>query len=129
LIAKATSPTAPPLVRPKSGSRTASPKTGVAEVASISALDNGGRPAERLHHPQEQPRNHEKPGMGENQCQDKTTLLQQKIFRNLQSMLTNRDAGNANVSASLLKPAALVRIKGIALAGEVTEREDKEDRS
>src|SRR6202020_3438990 len=33
LIARATSPTAPPLVRPRSGSRTARPKTGVAGVA------------------------------------------------------------------------------------------------
>src|SRR5216684_5421737 len=78
LIARATSPTAPPLVGPKSGPRTAR-KDWRSRGREHKRIDDGGRPTERLHKPQEQPRDHEKPGMRKNQCQNKMALLQQKI--------------------------------------------------
>ena len=42
-------------------------------------------------------------------------------------MLTKRDAGKANVKRKFAQTRRLVPIEGIALASQVTDREDKED--
>jgi len=44
-------------------------------------------------------------------------------------MLTKRDAGKANVKRKFAQTRRLVPIEGIALASQVTDREDKEDGS
>jgi hypothetical protein len=66
--------------------------------------------------------------MGENQCQDKTTLLQQKIFPNVGHAHKQR-RGQCKRKRKFAQARGLVRIESIALAGEVTECEDKEDGS